>query len=197
MLESHATSPPISIAIPHGHQGLQPNYTFDIPVWNGHPIAILQASKHLLKTFRNNLTSGARLLTFPTGTAMYGQLEKLAFAEDSPVYKRDIINTDRQDDNAATRLFSGSTLQWLGKHQADQQGLIVYLFVAGELCDASQNRSLPIIQRIQLGSTEPNPYPTLHKPGPILMLRQWFFSVFFLFPGRIMFIVLSSKFFNE
>ncbi len=57
---------------------------------------------------------------------------------------------DRQDDNAATRLFSGHTLAWLAKHRSEEAGLIVYLFVFGDLVDAYQNRFLPHIDRIQM-----------------------------------------------
>ena len=77
-----------------------------IPFFGTHsflsPIANLQDSKHLLKTFRNNLFSGARLLTFPNSVAMFSQVREMAFDTDSPIFRRDVEKLDRQDDNAAT-----------------------------------------------------------------------------------------------
>jgi hypothetical protein len=70
------------------------------------PIATLQDPKHLLKTFRNNLFFGARLLTFPNSVALFSQVHKMSQANDSPIFQRDVEKLDRQDDNAATRLFS-------------------------------------------------------------------------------------------
>lgn len=57
---------------------------------------------------------------------------------------------DRQDDNAATRLFSATTLEWLTKNHPEHLGLIVYLFICGELIDTYQNCSLSICARVQL-----------------------------------------------
>lgn len=71
-------------------------------------------------------------------------------APDSPIYVHDVQKVDRQDDNAATRLFSGATLEWLAKNHPEHLGLIIYLFVCGELIDAYQNRSLSISARVQL-----------------------------------------------
>ena len=57
---------------------------------------------------------------------------------------------DRQDDNAATRLFSVHVLEWLKAHNPDHLALIVYLFVFGKLIDAYQNRFISIITRVQM-----------------------------------------------
>jgi hypothetical protein len=114
------------------------------------PIVNLQDSKHLLKTFRNNLFSGARLLTFPDGVAMFSQVREMAFQDDSPLYHRDVENLDRQGDNAATRLFCGDTLQWLKDNRPGHYSLIVFLFVFGELINAYQSRTLSITERVQM-----------------------------------------------
>ncbi|KAF8804266.1 hypothetical protein BYT27DRAFT_7005375, partial [Phlegmacium glaucopus] len=76
----------------------------------------IQDPKHLLKTFQNNLFSGARLLTFPTDVAVFSQVCKIAAAPDSPIYTHNVQKLDQQDDNATTRLFSGATLEWLSKN---------------------------------------------------------------------------------
>ncbi|GAW09826.1 hypothetical protein LENED_012023 [Lentinula edodes] len=49
-----------------------------IPVFDNQPVAMIQDSKHALKTFRNNLYSGARLLVLGNHTAFYAQAHKLA-----------------------------------------------------------------------------------------------------------------------
>ena len=151
LLESHATRTQI-ISIKHGHGGggCQDNIKITIPFFGSQPIATLQDPKHLLKTFRNNLFSGARLLTFPNSVALFSQVYDMSQTDDSPIYRRDVEKVDRQDDNAATRLFSGDTLQWLTDHRPEYLGLIVYLFVMGELIDAYENRSLPLLTRAQM-----------------------------------------------
>lgn len=57
---------------------------------------------------------------------------------------------DRQDDNAATRLFSGATLDWLNNNHSEHLGLVVYLFVFGEVIDTYQNRHMSIIAHVQM-----------------------------------------------
>ena len=63
---------------------------------------------------------------------------------------RDVEKLDRQDNAAATCLFSASVLQYLCDNHPDYIGEIVYLFVFGELIDAYQNRSMPHAECIKL-----------------------------------------------
>ncbi|KAI0039353.1 hypothetical protein FA95DRAFT_1577642 [Auriscalpium vulgare] len=114
------------------------------------PLTMVQDSKHALKTFRNNLLSGARLLTLGNYTAMYGHVRAAAFEDDSPLYHRDVEKVDRQDDNAASRLFSASSLQFFATHHPEDLGVIVYLFVLGDLVDAWQNRSISHLERVKM-----------------------------------------------
>jgi hypothetical protein len=81
---------------------------------------------------------------------MFSQVREMAFAEHSPLYHRDVEKLDRQDDNAATRLFCGDTLQWLKDNHPEHHSLIIYLFVFGELIDAYQSRTLSITERVQM-----------------------------------------------
>ncbi|KAJ7728968.1 hypothetical protein DFH07DRAFT_695847, partial [Mycena maculata] len=67
---------------------------------------MLQDLKHALKTFRNNLFSGARLLALGSYTAIYAHIREMAFEDGSPLFHRDVEKLDRQDNNAAARLFS-------------------------------------------------------------------------------------------
>ena len=130
-------------------QGM-PDTTVTIPVINGQPICLLQDSKHALKTLRNNLFSGARLLAFGNHTMLYATIRDLAFSDGSPIYHRDVEKLDRQDDNAASRLFSADALSYLANHYPDRVGEVVYLFVFGDLIDAYQNRSLPHRERVKI-----------------------------------------------
>ncbi len=127
-----------------------PDTEVKIACIKGNHVVMIQDSKHGLKTFRNNLFSGARLLTFGNYTAIYQHIREIAFEEGSPIYHRDVEKLDRQDDNAASRLFSAATLEFLSKNHPDYRGEIVYLFVFGELVDAYQNRSMSHTERIKL-----------------------------------------------
>ncbi|KAJ7909891.1 hypothetical protein B0H13DRAFT_1616161 [Mycena leptocephala] len=121
-----------------------------IAVIRNHSICMIQDSKHALKTFRNNLFSGARLLVLGSYTAIYSRIREMAFADGSPLFHRDVEKMDRQDDNAATRLFSADTLKYLADHHPEYLGEIVYLFIFGELIDAYQNRSISHAERVKL-----------------------------------------------
>jgi hypothetical protein len=131
-----------------------PGVNVTIPVYHGHPICIIQDSKHALKTARNNLFSGARLMTCGNYVMLYDHIRRLTEDKASPLYQRDVNSKlDRQDDNAAARLFSSATLEFMAKkheNRPEYLGTIVYLFVLGELVDAYQNRSIPHEERIQM-----------------------------------------------
>ena len=99
-----------------------PDTTITIPVIDGQPVSLLQDSKHALKTLRNNLFSGACLLTLGNHTMLYATICDLAFANGSPLYRRDVEKLDRQDDNAASHLFSADTLSYLSGHYPDCVG---------------------------------------------------------------------------
>ena len=76
---------------------------------------------------RNNLFSGARALVLGSHLAMYSYARDLAFTEidGHPLYHRDVHKMDRQDDNAATRLFSAATLEFVRSHHSDRIGFAV------------------------------------------------------------------------
>lgn len=121
-----------------------------IPVIKGQPVVMIQDSKHGLKTARNNLFSGARLLVLGNFVAMYSRIRDVAFEPGSPLYIRDVEKLDRQDDNAATRLFSSATLKFIALNHPDHIGEIVFLFIFGELIDAYQNRFITHLERVKL-----------------------------------------------
>ncbi|KAF7978464.1 hypothetical protein HWV62_672 [Athelia sp. TMB] len=139
----------ITHTIPNPRPGC-PDTVIKIGVFRNQPIVMIQDSKHGLKTFRNNLFSGARILTLGNYTAIYRHIEQLAYEAGTPLYHRDVHKLDRQDDNAAARLFSAATLEFLSKNHPDYLGEIVYLFIFGELIDAYQNRDLAHEERIQM-----------------------------------------------
>ena len=111
---------------------------------------MVQDSKHALKTLRNNLFSGAQLLVLGNYPAMYLHILHIAQGNGTPLYSRDVTKVDRQDDNAAVRLFSEDVLKYLSENHPDYVGEIVYLFIFGELIDAYQNWTMPHIERIKL-----------------------------------------------
>ncbi|KAJ7504710.1 hypothetical protein B0H11DRAFT_1709383 [Mycena galericulata] len=127
-----------------------PDLDLKIATFNGYPVVMLQDSKHALKTFRNNLFSGARMLTFGNFTAIFRRIHAMAMSTDSPMYRRDVERLDRQDDSAACRLFCAAVLEYLSENHPDHIGEIVYLFVFGELVDAYQSRDISHRERIKL-----------------------------------------------
>jgi hypothetical protein len=138
-----------SYRIPHP-DGSGAEILVRIAEFEGHPIVLIQDSKHALKTFRNNLNSGARLIVFGNFLATYAYARWLAFHQDGPCFERDFVNLDRQDDNAASRVFSSGSLRFFIERYRDRLVLIVYLFVFGELVDAYQNRRISIRERVRM-----------------------------------------------
>lgn len=112
------------------------------------PIVPVQDSKHGAKTARNNLFSGARFLTLGTKEAHFGQMMEIHSTKGSPLYRRDVIKVDRQDDRAAERLFSAPTLSFVVKNHTQHLGVIVYLFIFGEVIDAWQSRKIGHRERL-------------------------------------------------
>jgi hypothetical protein len=113
-------------------------------------VVMIQDSNHGLKTSRNNLHTGAKVLTLGNHVAMYLYNRMAAFENGCPLYHRDVKKTDRQDDNAAIRTHSGSYIAYLTEFHPEKLGQIIYLFINGELIDAYQNRKIPHTERIKM-----------------------------------------------
>jgi len=148
LLKEHA-SDRIKYKIKHPVPGF-PDLEIVIAMIDGQVVIMIQDSKHALKTSRNNLFTGAKLLTVANHVAMYAYARDLAFGPDSPLYHRDVEKTDRQDDNAATRITTSGAIAYIAKYHPDRLGFIIYLFIFGELVDAYQNRKIPHLERIKM-----------------------------------------------
>lgn len=113
------------------------NVNFTCPVFPGvGPVVRVSDPLHARKSARNALFSGARLLTLGNYTAMYSQVLDLCEQADSVLYKKDVINCDRQDDGASYRLFCSSFLNQVindNTPENERYGLFIYLFVIGML----------------------------------------------------------------
>ena len=144
----------VTIRVPDPDPEEHDDYTISIPMFGpsaGSAVVMIQDSKHALKTFRNNLFSGARALVLGNHVSMYSQVRRIAFGDPpGPIYRRDVEKMDRQDDNAATRLFTAETLEFIAEHHPSCLGLIVYLFVMGEVVDAYQGRTLSHLERVKM-----------------------------------------------
>ena len=123
-----------------------------IPIYCRTPVVMVQDSKHAAKTLRNNIFSGARALVLGNHLAMYSHVRDMAFSNltGCPLYHRDVEKVDKQDDNAATRLFSAPALDFVVKEFPDRLGLIAYLFVMGEVVDAYQSRTISHLERVKM-----------------------------------------------
>lgn len=136
--------------LPHPVSGCK-DIVIKIALVDAKPIVMIQDSNHGRKTLRNNLMSGARVLNLGNDVATYEDARKLAFdAVPGPCYHRDFEKVDRQDDNAAIRTFSASAVQFLAEQHPECVGLIVYLFVFGDLIDAYQNRHINHEERLTM-----------------------------------------------
>ncbi|KAH9841944.1 uncharacterized protein C8Q71DRAFT_885445 [Rhodofomes roseus] len=135
--------------IKHPIEGMS-NLSIAIPTYHGLPTVMIQDNKHGLKTARNNLYSGARLLVTGNYTMGFQDVRDVAFRDDSPLFIRDVEKLDRQDDNAASRLFSATTLEHVIGNYPEQRGLIVYLFTLADLHDAYQNRRISHVERVRM-----------------------------------------------
>ncbi|KIM36405.1 hypothetical protein M413DRAFT_31645 [Hebeloma cylindrosporum] len=113
-------------------------------------IAPLQDLQQVLKIFSNNIFSSARLLTLPNHVVHSAQLLNITFSNDSPLHRlhrRYVVKTGRQNPNAATRLFS---LYWLSEKAPEQRGLIILVFICGEIIGAYLSRTLSIYTRVKM-----------------------------------------------
>ncbi|CAG8804421.1 2341_t:CDS:2, partial [Gigaspora rosea] len=140
------------------YRNIQFGINFNCPVFPGiGPVIRIQDPKHGKKTARNAAMLGARLLTFGNSIVRFDQLLKLSHQENSIIYKRDIIRLDRQDDNAAYRVFCSKNLaQVLDERKTlsfELRGLFIYLFVMGELIDSYLNRNITHYERIEMVMT--------------------------------------------
>ncbi|KAK1223302.1 hypothetical protein PQX77_013840 [Marasmius sp. AFHP31] len=132
------------------HPGREEPIEIRVHFYGKDPIAFIQDPKHALKTVRNNLYSGSKCLTFPNNVAMYSQVRDM-YHNGCPIRYRDWYRYDKQDDSAATRLTSSTTLKWLVENESTSHlALIIYLFVFGELVDAYGNRSINIRTRVRM-----------------------------------------------
>lgn len=117
---------------------------------NGHPFVNVQDSKHGAKTSRNQILSGARLLSISCQVVLYSQLYEIAHEEGGPLMVQDVERLDRQDDRAAARLLSSAVLAHLALQHPEWIGLGSYLFVMGGLFEAWQNRTIGHEERLRL-----------------------------------------------
>jgi len=100
--------------IPHPCKA-RPNIVFTVHFYgpgSGRPIATGQDSKHYLKTARNNWFSGAKTMTAGNEIITFRQLRNIVKVDSCPLFARDVEKVDKQDDAAATRLFSAATLEF-------------------------------------------------------------------------------------
>ncbi|KAJ7111863.1 hypothetical protein C8R44DRAFT_632580, partial [Mycena epipterygia] len=129
-----------------------PNYPdIIVELWelDGNIWVIFQDAKHGRKTLRNNAASGARGLILGNFVVYFEQMYTLAMHPSSLMYPRDWKNHNRMDDPAAARL-SADTLQQAAEDPIKNLGLVVYLFVFGDLIDAWQSRTMSHHERAKI-----------------------------------------------
>lgn len=106
--------------------------------------------KHTSKNAVNAHATGARILTVGDRVITFGQLLSIIEGPGSPLFKRDVLRRDRQDDQAMERYLSAESIAHVVKSTPDQLGFIVYLYIFGEMHSAVQSRSLPHTKRAEM-----------------------------------------------
>src|SRR5260363_242597 len=71
------------------------NIYFKAPLYNSKPFIRIQDPKHAKKTARNQIFSGAKLLSLGISTVRYDQLFKLVNQSQHFLLKRDVLNVDK------------------------------------------------------------------------------------------------------
>lgn len=114
------------------------------------PIVIWQDSLHGQKNLRSFLFSGARVPTLGDSGFLYRMLDEAVDEPDCPLYTKDVRNTDKQNDSAAIRVFSAAFLEFTNKNHPEWLGLLIFLFVFGDLIDEHQSRTMQNSMRIKI-----------------------------------------------
>jgi hypothetical protein len=110
------------------------NITLKAPIVDGTPLIMIQDVEHARKTFRNNLTSGARLMLPESSVICYEYLLRMLGYEGSGIVQSDLMWQDKQDDGAALRLFNAQALESLledGKIREGMEGVFTPLSIFG------------------------------------------------------------------
>ncbi|KAA1122302.1 hypothetical protein PGTUg99_036437 [Puccinia graminis f. sp. tritici] len=127
------------------------------------PVVAVQDPKHARKTAANQLLSGARILSFGKFHLNISHLVAL-LGKGSPLYSKDVLNCDKQDDGRAYRTMNWETLE-ASLQSPDHTGLAIYLFLFGELTDAWLCPTMNHLDRIRSAWT------------CIFFLRYWHQSI--------------------
>ncbi|KAG9086887.1 hypothetical protein FRC06_002840 [Ceratobasidium sp. 370] len=143
------------------------------------PVVTIQDVKHAMNTAQNSIYSGTHSMILGNCVVHYLQVLVLSVECHSPLYQRDVCKVDRQDDRAATRLFSSAFLRHIARISSEHSsgipfnaaplnivscdlpppsavlkhslhGLLVLLYVLGEAFDTFQSRSLDIPECIHM-----------------------------------------------
>lgn len=107
-------------------------------------------SKHTSKNALNAQSTGARVLVLGDYIVTFAQLLGIVDMDHSPMFKKDVIKRDRQDDQAMERFLSPENIEFVTKHTPQDLGFIVYLFLFGELHSVVQSRFMPNGKRIEI-----------------------------------------------
>ncbi|KAK0193238.1 hypothetical protein F5146DRAFT_1133893 [Armillaria mellea] len=79
-----------------------PSISIPLLCLDGNVFINIQDSKHGLKTFWNNIFTGARAITLGNFLMYYEQIHNIAVNKSGPLYECDTIKYDKQDDNATS-----------------------------------------------------------------------------------------------
>ncbi|KAG2150840.1 hypothetical protein DEU56DRAFT_728609 [Suillus clintonianus] len=129
-------------------------FIFSIPIFPTGPLVTVPDPSHVQKVLRNNEQSGTHLLSVGDHCLTHQTLVALRKEPNSGMVKKDVENTDKQDDGAAIRLFHSNALRacLTGDGQSIQKPYHLAFavhFICGELFDAYFKRDLSHAERVR------------------------------------------------
>ncbi|PLW08899.1 hypothetical protein PCANC_24324 [Puccinia coronata f. sp. avenae] len=101
------------------------------------PLVPVQDPKHAQKTASNQLLSGAQVLSFGKYFLNISQLVEL-LGQSSPLYSRDVLNCNKQDNGRAYRTMNWETFE-ASLISPQHTGLSIYLYLFGVAISDSAN----------------------------------------------------------
>ncbi|GJF00922.1 hypothetical protein PsYK624_172260 [Phanerochaete sordida] len=117
------------------------------------PLVTIPDPGHVQKVLRNNEQSGTHCLSLNENVLTHDTLVSLQKEKGSGMVLKDVVNTDKQDDGAAIRLFHSNALAACMNAEGtiDPQYRMAFAvhFVFGELFDAVFKRDLSHFERVR------------------------------------------------
>ncbi|PKY23567.1 hypothetical protein RhiirB3_334471 [Rhizophagus irregularis] len=153
------------------------------------------------------------MLTFGDSFLGFGHILELSKSRNSALYHADVLNVNKQDDGATYQLFSHEFLYKVSQtlnSDSKNKGLLIYLFIIGELIDSYLNRDISNHERIKMviiGSfflriwkqyiqNAANKYEEIFSNDRNFLAHQTYEILSFLVDSMILLIIAHREYYN-